>query len=147
MKKLTLILVFAAAFIFSKSANAQSFEGAPATASHYKALYMLDDSLTYKMQHILRNIDNALEDPRLKGKLEIELVVFGQGYNIYKKTGPHEQQLLALQKKGVVLAMCNNTMKAGHIERESLFPFVNYVPSGNGEIIIRGSDGWVVVHP
>jgi uncharacterized protein len=147
MKKFIQSIVIVACIMFVKPVMAQNFDGAAATQAHYKAVYFLDDSITYKIQHTLRNIDNALEDERLKGKLEIELVAFGQGYTVYQKTRPYEQQLLALQKKGVILVVCNNTIKAGHIDKSTLFPFIGYVPSGNGEIIIRGADGWVVVHP
>jgi intracellular sulfur oxidation DsrE/DsrF family protein len=147
MKKIVQLLFVVTGLFFFKPVHAQNFEGAPATQAHYKAIYFLDDSVTNKIQHTLKNIDNALEDARLKGKLEIELVVFGDGYVLYDKTKPYEQQLLALQKKGVILAMCNNTIKARHIDKTTLFPFIGYVPSGNGEIIIRGADGWVVVHP
>lgn len=147
MKKFVQYLTVIACIVFVKSAGAQNVEGAVATQAHYKAIYFLDDSVSNKIQLTLRNIDNALEDERLKGKLEIELVAFGQGYTIYQKTKPYEQQLLALQKKGVILAVCNNTVKAFHVDKATLFPFIGYVPSGNGEIIIRGADGWVVVHP
>ncbi len=147
MKKLIQSAVILSAFLFIKSAAAQTFTGAEATQSHYKAVYFLDDSLTKKIKGTLRNIDNALEDVRLKGKLEIELVAFGDGYVVYDKKGPYEAALLALQKKGVILAQCSNTVRERHIDKETLFPFINYVPSGNGEIIIRGGDGWAVVHP
>jgi len=147
MKKLIQSIIILAGILVIKPVMAQNLEGATATQGHYKAVYFLDDSITDKIQHTLKNIDNALEDERLKGKLEIELVAFGLGYTLYDKTKPYEQQLLALQKKGVILVVCNNTVKARHIDRASLFPFIGYVPSGNGEIIIRGADGWVVVHP
>jgi intracellular sulfur oxidation DsrE/DsrF family protein len=147
MKKLIQSLLIATGILFIKPAMAQTFEGAPATKDHYKAIYMLDDADPKKMDHTLKNIDNALEDPRLKGKLDVELIVFGEGVAVYQKTGTYEGSLLALQKKGVILAMCSNTMKMRHIDKESLFPFVNYVPSANGEIIIRQADGWAVIHP
>lgn len=95
----------------------------------------------------LRNIDNAMEDPRLKGKVEIELVAFSGGYTMYLKSGQYEKALRALQAKGVVLAQCNNTIKERNIDKKTLFDFIGYVPSGNGEIIIRGNEGWAIVHP
>ena len=41
-----------------------------------------------------------MQDPRLQGKLEIELVVPGGGVFALKKRPMHEVQLLDLQKKG-----------------------------------------------
>jgi len=52
-----------------------------------------------KIKGTLRNIDNALEDPRLKGKLEVELVAFGDGVTVFEKANPYQEALLALQKK------------------------------------------------
>jgi intracellular sulfur oxidation DsrE/DsrF family protein len=134
-----------------KPASAQNtpanFKGAEATLSHYKALYYLDDADPKKIKGTLRNIDNAMEDIRLKGKIEIELVAFGDGVAVYDKTGPYEAALLALQKKGVILAQCNNTVVERHIDKATLFPFISFVPSGNGEIIIRQADGWATIHP
>jgi uncharacterized protein len=151
MKKLISTLFILAAIFFVKPAMAQTtspeFTGAQATLQHYKAIYFIDDADPKKIQMILRNIDNALEDERLNGKVEIELVAFGPGVDMYKKVNPYEEQLLALQKKGVILAECSNTIKLMHIDKDTLFPFISYVPSGNGEIIIRGQQGWTVVHP
>jgi intracellular sulfur oxidation DsrE/DsrF family protein len=151
MKKLIQTLFILSAILFIKPVMAQSakpdFKGAEATQAHYKALYFLDDIDPKKIKGTLRNIDNALEDVRLKGKLEVELVAFGDGVAVYEKANSYEQTLLALQKKGVILAQCNNTIRERHIDTATLFPFISYVPSGNGEIIIRQAQGWAVVHP
>ena len=90
---------------------------------------------------------NALEDPRLKGKLQAELVVHGGGVAVFKKTNPYESQVKALQAKGVILAECENTLRERNISKDELFDFISFVPSGNGEIIIRQQQGWAVVHP
>ena len=49
--------------------------------------------------------------------------------------------------KGVILAECSNTVRERKIDKSDLFDFVSYVPSGNGEIILRHYEGWAVVHP
>ncbi len=142
------IIVLAVASI--KTATAQSnadFKGAVAKLPHYKALYFVDDTASAKINMTLRNINNALEDPRLKGKAEIELVAFSGGYTMFLKSGKYESQLKALQAKGVILAECENTLRERKIDKATLFDFIGYVPSGNGEIIIRGGEGWTIVHP
>jgi len=151
MKKYILILLAFTFLTFVKTANAQSdpaaFTGATATLKHYDALYILNSSDDKKIKGTLRNLDNALEDPRLKGKLHVELIAFGDGVAVYMKSGAYEQTLRSLLAKGVVLAQCNNTIKERQIDKNDLFPFISYVPSGNGEIIIRQYQGWAVVHP
>jgi intracellular sulfur oxidation DsrE/DsrF family protein len=152
MKKYTLILAAFVFLTFVKTASAQqtdsaAFTGATAKLKHYNALYILNSNDDKKIKGLLRNMDNALEDPRLKGKLHIELIAFGDGVAVYMKSGTYEQALKDLQAKGVVLAQCSNTIKERKIDKNDLFPFISYVPSGNGEIIIRQYEGWAVVHP
>jgi intracellular sulfur oxidation DsrE/DsrF family protein len=150
MKKYTFVLIALIFFAFVKPAKAQTdttLTGATAKLSHYDALYVLNSGDDEKIKGILRFMNNVLEDRRLKGKLHIELIAFSSGVKIYMKNGPYEKQLKDLYDKGVTLAECNNTMLMMKIGRDELFPFVVYVPSGNGEIILRHYDGWAIVHP
>lgn len=139
-----ILLVGVKSFSQSKS---KDFHGAVAEAKSYKAVYFINDSSARKIKSTLRNIKNALEDPRLQGKLEVELVVFGDGVEVFKKTNHYDTLLTALQSKGVLLAQCLNTMKERKIDKSELWNFIGYVPTGNGEIIIRQAQGWTVVHP
>lgn len=150
MKNLTFILCMFLFSAFLKPLMAQEkagFTGAKATMKHYKALYVLNSGEEKKINGTLRNIKNALEDPRLKGKLELELIVFGDGVAVYQKNSNYEAALKLLQSKGVILAQCENTLKERKIDKSELFDFISFVPSGNGEIIIRQQQGWAVVHP
>ncbi len=150
MQKLFRALFLFALVLLVRPALAQTapaFKGAEATLPKYKALYYLNDSDPNKIKGTLRNINNALEDERIKGKVEIELVAFGAGYTVFEKTSGYEETLLALQKKGVILAQCSNTIRERKIDTATLFPFISYVPSGNGEIIIRQAQGWATIHP
>lgn len=151
MKKTTLILtVFATLFLLqtiSGQSLEKNFDGAKATLKHYNALYVINSNDVKRNTSTLRNIKNALEDPRLKNKLTVELVVFGDGVTVFQKDGPFEETLKSLNEKGVILAQCENTLRERHIDKETLFPFIHFVPSGNGEMIIRHYQGWAVVHP
>lgn len=151
MKKSIILLLAFSAILMADRAQSQSvqktFTGAQATLKHYNALYVINTDDEKRITGTLRNIKNALEDPRLKGKLNIELIAFSGGVAVYKKEGPFEQTLKDLQAKGVLLTQCENTIRERHIDKGELFPFISYVPSGNGEIIIRHYQGWAVVHP
>ncbi len=101
MKILTLVfaasLVFFTSGVFSQTAKAPSgFHGAQTNLKAYKALFILDDSNPKKMEGILHNIENSLDDPRLKGKLRVELIAFGEGVDLYKKTNHMDTLLLPL---------------------------------------------------
>lgn len=152
MKKIGFILMFAT-FIGSVDGFSQSkidtaqFNGAIAEQKSYSAIYIINEADDKKIRGTLRNIKNALEDPRLKGKLNIELVAFGDGVEVFKKTNGYDTLLTNLQNKGVLLAQCMNTIKERNISKDALWPFISYVPTGNGEIIIRQYQGWATVHP
>lgn len=151
MKKTILFVLLFSTILMTRNGHSQSvqktFTGAQATLKHYNALYVINSSDVKKITGTLRNIKNALEDPRLKGKLQVELIAFSDGVAVYEKDGTFEQTLKDLQAKGVLLAQCENTVRERHIDKDQLFPFISYVPSGNGEIIIRHYQGWAVVHP
>ncbi|WP_020597651.1 DsrE family protein [Spirosoma panaciterrae] len=123
------------------------FHGAKATKSTYQVVYQLNTDDESKIKATLKNIQNALDDTRLKGKLEVELVVHGGGVVALKKGSPFEQTLLDLQKQGVVLAQCENTLRERKISKDDMLPFIGYTPSGNGELIIRQQQGWAIIHP
>ena len=151
MKKVFILLITFTALFFSQHAQSQTapkaFTGAEATLDNYKALYELNSSDTKTITATLRNINNALEDPRLKGKLEVELIAFGDGLAVYQKDNSFEEALKKLEAKGVILAACQNTIRERKIDTNKLFSFISFVPSGNGEIIIRQYQGWAVLHP
>ncbi|AZI24135.1 MULTISPECIES: DsrE family protein [Pedobacter] len=151
MKKITLIctlfLLIAATSATFAQATPANFTGAKATLKNYKALYVINNGDEKKIAGTLRNLKNALDDPRLKGKINAELIAFGDGVAVYQKNGSFEKTLLELQSRGVILAQCENTVRERKIEKNTLFDFISYVPSGNGEIIIRQYQGWAVVHP
>lgn len=155
MKKLTFILL--SFVLITKAVKAQtadaaieknkSFIGAKATKKMYHAIYQLDNADIKIIEKTLRNINNALNDPRLSGKIEIELIAFGGGTDAYLKGGKYEEGLKELVQKGVIVSQCNNTLKERKITREQIYDFIAVVPSGNGELIIRQIDGWAVIKP
>jgi intracellular sulfur oxidation DsrE/DsrF family protein len=129
------------------AAKAAQFGGAPATRAHYRAVYQLDSDDPKLITKTLHNMQNALNDPRLKGKLELELVVFSGGTVAFRQGQPYEADVLALQRAGVILAQCQNSLTAYKLTKADLLPYVSVVPTGNGELIIRQTEGWVLVHP
>ncbi|GAA4470091.1 hypothetical protein GCM10023189_58150 [Nibrella saemangeumensis] len=142
----TFLLILAT--ILVKPALAQTpFHGAEATKPRYYVAYQLNTDNEEKIKSTLQNIQNALTDPRLKGKLDVELVVHGSGVALFRKGSPYEQTLLDLQKQGTLLVQCENTLQQRKISKDELYPFVLYTPSANGELIIRQQQGWAIIHP
>jgi len=128
-------------------AHNKSYQGAQATKQHYQAIYQLDSNVPTTIEKAIRNINNVLQDPRLKGKIEIELVAFSGGTEAFLKNGKYETAFRDLIDKGVIVAQCLNSLRERNLKKEELYDFIAYVPSGNGELVIRSSEGWVIVKP
>jgi intracellular sulfur oxidation DsrE/DsrF family protein len=127
--------------------NNNNFIGAKAELAGYNAIYQLDTNDPKIINKAIRNINNALEDPRIKGKINIELIAFSGGTDAMLKGSNYETQLKDLSNKGVILAQCHNSLVEKGLKENSVYDFVSIVPSGNGELIIRGSQGWVIIKP
>lgn len=152
MKRNTYLFILAflsvAVSAMAQTNDANAFHGAQPTKDRYRAVYQLNTADTNVIRHALANIQNALNDPRLKGKLDVELVVYSGAVAAYRKDKPYfEKEVTSLQKQGVIMAMCENTMKMRKISRDELFPIVSYVPTANGELIIREQEGWAIIRP
>lgn len=149
VKPLLCLLAFLclAQLSFAQSTNPADFKGATPTLDEYNALYVINTSDPKHVKGTLRNIKNVLGDPRLKDKLHVELIAFSDGVEVYKKDGPYKETLEELLKMGVVLAQCENTVRERKIDKTDLFDFISYVPTGNGEIVLRHYEGWAIVHP
>lgn len=155
MKKTIFVLLVT--FLFGYNSNAQTnsaalqknreFTGAKATQKMYHAIYQLDKNDPKVIGKTIRNINNALNDPRLKGKIQIELVAFSGGTDAYLKGSEYENDLKELVEKGVIVSQCENTLHERKISRDQIYDFIGVVPSGNGELIIRQAEGWSVVKP
>jgi intracellular sulfur oxidation DsrE/DsrF family protein len=128
-------------------ARAAEFAGAPAPKSHYGAIFQIDAGGEATIKKTLNNIENLMNDPRVKGKIEIELIANSKGFAAYVKNNGFEAKLKHLQQEGVILAQCSNTLRELHIDRKDLYPFISIVPSGMGEITLREAQGWAYIHP
>lgn len=107
----------------------------------------MDQASPEIIKKTIRNINNLLSDPRLKGKVQVELVAFSGGVEACKKDGEFEPAIRELVEKGVIVAQCLNTLIERKIDKNTLFDFLAYIPSGNGELLIRASEGWIIIKP
>ena len=148
-QRLSLALGAVALAIASQQAGAAVVK-APAEPNpdmHYGAVVQLDNGGPIAIKKTLTNIENLLNDPRLKGHITVELVANSKGFDVYVKGNGFEERLKKLQEEGVILAQCANTLKELHVDRGNLYPFITIVPSGMGEITLREAQGWAYIHP
>ncbi len=128
-------------------AKNQQYTGADTQKEQYKAVYQLDTDNPDIVKKAFRNINNLLKDPRLSGKLEVELVTFSGGTEVMRKDNQYEEQLLGLIEKGVRVVQCLNSLEERGYKKDELFDFIGYTPSGNGELVILNNEGWTVIKP
>ena len=127
--------------------NNKVFTGAAPTKKVYHVIYQLDNGDAKIIEKAIRNINNTLNDPRLMGKVKIELVAFSAGTDAFLKGSKYEEDLKALVTKGVIVSQCNNTLRERKITRDQIYDFIGVVPSGAGELVIRQVEGWAVIKP
>ncbi len=154
MKHKLILLTFLIAVCVMKQANAQlaleqnkTYTGAQANELLYKAIYQMDQGSPEVIKKTIRNINNLLKDPRLKGKVQVELVVFSAGTEALRKDSEYEEAIRDLILKGVIVAQCLNTLEERKIDKSELYDFLAYVPTGNGELLIKAGEGWTIIKP
>ncbi len=94
---------------------------------------------TAQQRVLFNQLSNVLtESPDTK----IEVVFHGFAvYALLKDTGYFKPQIAALYKKGVVFAVCNNSLKKRNIEKLRVIPEAIIVPVAILEIVQKQEEG------
>lgn len=82
-----------------------------------------------------------------KDKVDIELVVFGNGSGLLKFDSPLANRIDDTLASGASVSMCENTMKGQKLVKADMHPKIGYVKAGVIEIIEKSKQGWTVVRP
>lgn len=109
--------------------------------SKHKVVFQFVSGDSLSQKSLINNLKNFREG---WPKAQVEVVFHGNG--IYMVTSEKTTFLKELQdfakNKDVKMVVCGNTMKQKKITKEQLVPFVDVVPMGIGEIIIKQEEGW-----
>ena len=114
---------------------------APAQTTDYKVVFDLTskDSLDHKS--VIRWLT---EVSRLNPNAKMEVVMYGQGFNMVTKdrtvVGNAVTGLVA--NKNISFKVCEVAMKNNGIDKSRLLPGVETVPDGIYEIVSKQRDGW-----
>lgn len=90
-----------------------------------------------------RNLEAAIA-PR---HIPIEIIAFGRGVLMLRKTAPLAHRLLTLPRMGIVVEACLHSMHRLHLRPSQMSPVVHYVTSGVAEIVRREQEGWSYISP
>ena len=126
---LTLVLVFAAV------------SQTPSNHKHQVVFQMNMDGPP-SWDQLFGNIQNV-QTAFGAGNIQIEVVTYGKGITLLLKTNSaYEERMKKVIASGVVLAVCQNSMRLRKVTTEDLFPFASPVDSGVAELVRKQESGW-----
>lgn len=116
--------------------------------TNYKVIFHINES--DKWNTILNNVSNLL---KAFSKEQVEIIVLANGESVrYYESEPistndHAQAMKELSEKGVHFVACNNALKGRKIAKDALYPFIETVPAGVQELVIRQHEGYAYIKP
>jgi intracellular sulfur oxidation DsrE/DsrF family protein len=142
MRKKTLLSVIAAALVVVFAALSQT----PAAPKHHVVFQLTEpqgQAWDVLPLHVASMRDTFAKD----GGSQVEVVFFGAGLNMLRKTNTaYEERLKKLVDSGVTLSACQNAMRVMNVKTEDLFPFAAQVDSGIAELARKQEAGWAYIH-
>jgi uncharacterized protein len=113
----------------------------------YKVIFHIDEPSKGRAEQVFMNILNLLNDLG-DSKVEVELLANGGGVRaLTKEIEAQSNQVEALSKRGVRFVACQNSLNHLQMQREELLDFVEVVPAGVSELVIRQNEGWAYIRP
>jgi hypothetical protein len=109
------------------------------------AVFHINEASVDKQRKVLKNIENLHKE---MPDILVELVVQGDAINlVVDGETALKSEIAQLQQQGVVMAVCQNTMRGKGINREELASVVTIVPSAVGELVRRQQKGMAYIKP
>ena len=141
MKK-TLVAVAVLAIVLTSGAVSQT----PKTAKHHIVFEVVEPEGA-AWDSLVKHVNNTRNALAADGGSQVEVVFWGAGLNMLRKTNTaYEQRLKQLVDDGVTLSACQNAMRVMNVKTEDLFPFASQVDSGIAQIVRRQEAGWAYIH-
>ena len=141
MKK-TLLFAVALALVLAFGAASQTQK-----AAKHHIVFELVEPDTAAWDSLVKHVNNTRNALAADGGSQVEVVFWGAGLNMLRKTNTaYEARLKQLVDDGVTLSACQNAMRVMNIKTEDLFPFASQVDSGIAQIVRRQEAGWSYIH-
>jgi len=121
-------------------ASIPSFSQKTKKMKEHAIVFHLATSDTAAYRALTKQLSNVLE---VWPTAKLEVVVHNKGIGFMKKDGNVlNAQIEALTQRGVVFAVCENTMKSQKITKEQILSVAHYVPVALIEIALKQEEGW-----
>ncbi|MFN3884181.1 MAG: DsrE family protein [Rhodocyclaceae bacterium] len=104
-----------------------------------------DDSVATWNQAL--NVVKNIQAEYGKDKVDVELVVFGNGVGLLKFDSQLANRVDETLASGVKVLMCQNTMKARKLTADDMHAGIGFVKAGVVELIEKQRQGWAVIRP
>ncbi len=141
MKKL-ILSVAALLLVLGVAAVSQT----PAVPKHH-VVFQLTEPEGSAWNLLVLHVQNSREALAKDGGSEMQVVFFGPGLNMLKKTNTaYAERLKQLSDLGVQLSACQNAMRLMNVKTEDMFGFVGQVDSGVAELARKQEAGWAYIH-
>lgn len=137
MIRKAMIVIALVLFGFTITAQAEPRQGVVVQVS--------DDNVATWNQalNVVRNIQAEYG----KDKVDVELVVFGNGAGLLKFDSQLANRINDTMAGGAKVVMCQNTMKARKLTDADMHAGIGFVKAGVVEIIEKQKQGWAVLRP
>ena len=137
--KMNLAAWIAAAALCCTPAFAQEQKAPPVK---HKVVFELNAPAPSGWDQLFHNVENVQQVFGREG-VQVEVVFFGKGLTmLLKKNAEYAERLKEAADKGVILAACQNSMRAMKVTTADLFPFAAQVDSGVAELVRKQEAGW-----
>lgn len=95
----------------------------------------------------LKNVVKRMKEINFEYSLEV--VIMGTAINGIKKLSDivEKDDLEELINQKVVFSVCNNTMKKYNVKKDELYDFVQIVPAGVVELVLKQQEGYSYIKP
>jgi uncharacterized protein len=141
-----ILIAFVAAALAAVVAGCASSGGQQAAAGKQGVVVQVSDGDPKTWNQAL-NVVRNIQQEYGKDKVDVELVVFGNGAGMLQFDSPLANRIEDTLASGANVYMCENTMQGRKLTRKDMLPKIGYVKAGVIEIIEKQKQGWAVVRP
>ena len=142
MKKKVFFTLIALMLMLGVAAVSQT----TATPKH-KTVFAFTEPQGSDWNLLFLHVQNLQEALKKDGGVQVEVVFYGAGLNMLRKTNTaYEERLKKMKDSGVTIMACQNAMKLMNIKSEDLTPYATEVDSAMAELTRRQEAGYAYIH-
>jgi intracellular sulfur oxidation DsrE/DsrF family protein len=115
--------------------------------SDYKVIFHIDELSKWNL--LLKNVSNLL-NAIADDAFSVEVLANAEAVKYYDTNADLDadvKTMEALNRKGVNFFACNNALMANNIEKSNIIHFVDTVPAGILELVIKQGEGYAYIKP